>query len=164
MRLSLQYAPHLILAGCVVATAGLLAWPAPPAAVPSAPVAQAYAGPVLEVRRVSPDPRFPLRLQSRFASSDPAPATEPAPILVGVAGGLAYLRSSTTGEVESLALGGEIDGWTLASVAPRAVTLRGASGERRLELFARIAESAPTRVDPSPAAARAAEPMPETIP
>jgi len=48
----------------------------------------------------------------------------------------AYLRSTASGEVERVSIGQEIDGWRLVAVSSRAATLRGTSGDKRVEMFA----------------------------
>lgn len=126
-----------LLGLCAVVTVGLLVWPAASAAPPARPPADHYRGPDIETRRVGPVSKFALRL----ASPDlPAPATpeavEAVPVLVGVAGRRAYLRSAATGEVEGVSIGASIDGWRLVSVSARAATLRGATGDKRVQMFA----------------------------
>jgi hypothetical protein len=120
---------------CTLLTLGLLIWPTggPDPAAP--PAAERYAGPDIETRRGGPVLGFALRLGGPAAAPEAAPAPEALPVLVGIAGRQAYLRSAS-GEVERVSIGQEIDGWRLVAVSARAATLRGPDGDRRIEMFA----------------------------
>lgn len=143
-----------LLVLCTVATVGLLVWPAASAPPLPRPAAEHYRGPDIETHRVGPVSKFALRLASASAPTATAPAVvEAVPVLVGVAGRRAYLRSAATGEVEGISIGGSIDGWRLVSVAARTATLRGADGDRRVEMFATASPAltpGPVGVQPSP--------------
>jgi hypothetical protein len=144
MRPTLRYSSHIALAVCAAATIGLLLWPAGSVPAPQRRSDPAYTGPVIELRRAAASPGFPIRTARPSADAEPERPTHPAPALVGLAGGAAYLRSSANGETVRIARGGELDGWTVVSIGARAVSLRGHGGERRLELFAAASADAPT--------------------
>ena len=133
-----------VLALCAVATIGLLIWPAGSADLAPAPPAERYSGPDLQTRRGGPVPGFAIRLSSATDSAAAAPPpVEALPVLVGIAGRQAYLRSAATGEVERVSIGQEIDGWRLVSVGARSANLRGASGDKRIEMFSVPADPVP---------------------
>lgn len=122
---------------CALITVCLLVWPSASAAPLPRPAAEHYSGPNIEMRRSGPVSKFPLRLVSpnAVATATPKPI-EAVPVLVGVAGRRAYLRSTVTGEVEGVTVGASIDGWRLVSVSARTATLRGTGGDKRVEMFA----------------------------
>lgn len=120
---------------CALLTLGLLFWPAGAADPVGPPAVERYAGPDIETRRSGPVRGFALRLGGPAAAPEAGPAPEALPVLVGIAGRQAYLRSAS-GEVERVSIGQEIDGWRLAAVSARTATLRGPSGDRRIEMFA----------------------------
>ena len=136
MKVSPSHAPQLILGACALVTAGLLLWPAGTASAPLPGAAAPYRGPVRQLREVAPNPEFPLRLAGAGGATAPAADVQPVPVLVGIAGSAAYLRSAATGATERVSRGGVLDGWTLRAVGARTVTLTGPGGDRRLELFA----------------------------
>lgn len=148
-RLRQHWLPGL-LGLCALLTLGLLFWPAGAADPVGPPAAERYAGPDIETRRGGPVLGFALRLGGPAAPPQAAPPPEALPVLVGIAGRRAYLRNAG-GEVERVSIGQEIDGWRLVAVSGRAATLRGADGDRRIEMFA---------VGADPAASGAAAPVP----
>ncbi len=161
VKISRRHGYAGLLGLCAVATVGLLVWPADSAPPLPRAVAEHYRGPDLETRRTGPVPKFPLRLASPNAPAAPPEAVEAVPVLVGVAGRRAYLRSASTGEVEGVSVGASIDGWRLVSVSARAATVRGANGDKRVEMFA------PVPVTPGPgtgAAVAAPGPIPAAVP
>lgn len=125
-----------LLGLCALLTLGLLAWPTGAARPPRPSAAERYAGPDIATRRGGPVPGFALRLRGPDAAPAAAPPPEALPVLVGIAGRRAYLRSTASGEVERVSVGQEIDGWRLVAVSSRAATLRGPDGDRRIEMFA----------------------------
>lgn len=134
MRWFKVYGIHAVVALSALITLALLLWPAAaPDPVPP-PQAQAYAGPVYPLRPTARARTSVLQLASDRPAT-PAP-TVPTPVLVGIAGRSAYLRSASTGETARLTVGQEMDSWRLIAVGARTATLRGAAGDRRLELFA----------------------------
>lgn len=150
MKLVRQYWLQGVLALCAVATIGLLVWPAGSADLAPAPPVELHSGPDLQTRRSGPVPGFAIRLTSATDPVSAAPPTvEALPVLVGIAGRRAYLRSAATGEVERVSIGQEIDGWRLVSVGARSANLRGASGDKRIEMFSAPADPA-TAVAPQP--------------
>lgn len=136
MKVSPSQAPQLILGVCALATAGLLLWPADPTIAPHAGAPSPYRGPVRQLRDVAVTPEFPLRLAGSGGATAPAADVQPAPVLVGIAGSAAYLKSAATGATERVSRGRTLDGWTLKAVGARTVTLTGPGGDRRLDLFA----------------------------
>lgn len=124
-----------VLGLCALLTLGLLVWPAGAADPVGPPAAERYAGPDIETRRGGPIRGFALQLGGPAAAPEAAPAPESLPVLVGIAGRQAYLRSAS-GEVERVSIGQEIDGWRLVAMGARAATLRGPDGDRRIEMFA----------------------------
>jgi len=149
--------PAGVLGLCAAVTLALLLWPIEAAGPKRPPTADRYSGADHPARNGATVAGFALRLQAA-ADAEAAPVVESVPALVGIAGGRAYLRSTVSGEVEGLAVGLSIDGWNVTAVGRRAVTLRGASGERRLELFARPATA------PEPETAPAPDPSPTPSP
>lgn len=146
-RLRRYWLPGL-LGLCALLTLGLLAWPTGAARPPGSPAAERYAGPDIETRRGGPVVGFALRLGGPAAPPQAGPPPEALPVLVGIAGRRAYLRNAG-GEVERVSIGQEIDGWRLVAVSSRAATLRGADGDRRIEMFS----SGPDPAASGPAAA-----------
>jgi hypothetical protein len=125
-----------LLGLCALLTLGLLVWPAGASDRVGPPASERYAGPDIETRRGGPVRGFALRFGGPAAAPAAAPPPEALPVLVGIAGRRAYLRSPGSGEVEGVAIGQEIDGWRLVAVSARAATLRGPDGDRRIEMFA----------------------------
>ena len=136
MTLVHRYGLPGLLGLCALLTLGLLLWPAGVADPVGPPKADRYAGPDIETRRGGPVVGFALRLGRPAAPPQAAPPPEALPVLVGIAGRRAYLRSTAGGEVERVSVGQEIDGWRLVAVSARAATLRGPDGDRRIEMFA----------------------------
>lgn len=130
-----------LLGLCALLTLGLLAWPTGAARPASPPPAERYVGPDLVTRRSGPVLGFALRLAGPDAAPQATPPPEALPVLVGIAGRRAYLRSAG-GDVEGVSIGQEIDGWRLVTVSARAATLRGPEGDRRIEMFAVAADPA----------------------
>lgn len=153
MKISVRHWLPALLGLSAVVTVGLLVWPATSATPSARPPADHYRGPDIETRRAGPVSKFALRLASPDSPAAAAPeAIEAVPVLVGVAGQRAYLRSAATGEVEGVSIGASIDGWRLVSVSARAATLRGATGDKRVQMFA------PTSAAPPEAGVAAATP------
>lgn len=125
---------YAIAAVCTVVTLGLLLWPetAPPAV--ATPRADGYAGPVFQMQSTTRAQTSVLQLASERQDATPAP-TVPTPALVGIIGRSVYLRSASTGETTRVTINQEMDGWRVIAVGSRTATLRGASGDQRLELF-----------------------------
>ncbi|MEJ6790937.1 hypothetical protein BrevBR_15445 [Brevundimonas sp. BR2-1] len=153
MKIGVRHWLSGLLGLCAVVTIGLLVWPSASARPLPRPAADHYRGPNIEMRRAGPVSKFPLRLASPNAPAAPPDAIEAVPVLVGVAGRRAYLRSTVTGEVEGVTVGASVDGWRLVSVKRRAAILRGSDGDKRVEMFAAAPvapEPAPTGGPPSP--------------
>lgn len=131
-----RYWLHGLLGLCALLTLGLLAWPTGAGRPPGPPAAERYAGPDIETRRGGPVVGFALRLAGPDTTPQAVPPPEALPVLVGIAGRRAYLRSTASGEVERVSIGQEIDGWRVVSVSARSATLRGPDGDRRIEMFA----------------------------
>ncbi|MBX9801993.1 MAG: hypothetical protein K2Y04_04420 [Caulobacteraceae bacterium] len=138
-----------LLGLCALLTLGLLAWPTGAARPAGPPAAERYTGPDIETRRGGPAVGFALRLEGPDAAPQTAPPPEALPVLVGIAGRRAYLRS-TDGEVERVSIGQEIDGWRLVAVGGCAATLRGPDGDRRIEMFASGPDPAASGAAPVP--------------
>jgi hypothetical protein len=126
---------HAALALCALLTLALILWPRPAAPSAQPPARLHYAGDDFQAQPGGRLQGFVLTLSSS-AAAVAAPSAEPLPVLVGIVGRSAYLRSVATGEITRVPVGQDLDGWRLVSVGARAVTLRGASGDRRVELFA----------------------------
>lgn len=136
MKLARQYWLQAILGLCTMITIGLILWPANSGDPAPTPTPERYAGPDIQTRKGGRMPGFAIRLRSGTGEASAAPQPiEALPVLVGIAGRRAYLRSATTGEVERVTIGQEIDGWRLVSVGARSASLRGPSGDRRIEMF-----------------------------
>lgn len=150
MKVSTAQAPQLILGACALATAGILLWPAGATPAPQVGAAPQYRGPIRQLREVAVSPEFPLRLAGSGGPTAPAADVQPVPVLVGIAGSAAYLKSAATGATERVSRGGVLDGWTLRAVGARTVTLAGPGGDRRLDLFAAPADAAVPAAAPLP--------------
>lgn len=136
-----------LLGLCAVLTLGLLVWPPSGTSQAQRPPVERYAGPDVEMRRSGPVQEFALRLGRADAAPAAAPSPAALPVLVGLAGRRAYLRSTATGEVEGVAIGQTLDGWRLVAVSARSAILRGPDGDRRLDMFA--AGSGASATDPT---------------
>jgi len=159
MKLVRQYWLHGVLGLCALGTIGLIAWPASSVGPVSAPPAERYSGPDIQTRRGGPVPGFAIRLSSGNDQPSAVPQTaEAVPVLVGIAGRRAYLRSGATGEVVRVSIGQEIDGWRLVSVGTRSANLRGTSGDTRIEMF-NTGSGAAAPVTPVPAAGEPGQPI-----
>ncbi len=145
---------------CALTTAALLVLPVSTPGRAEAPEAERYAGADHRLRTTAPSA---AALPIRFASAEADPATGAAPsalpALIGIAGGSVWLKSATTGEVERVAAGAELDGWRVAAVKARSATLARGEERQTLELYrvpssqgvARAAPSAPNGlVAPTP--------------
>lgn len=130
-----RYWLQALLGVCGLVTIALLAWPAGSETASGAAAAPRYAGPVFAARKAGAPLGFPLQLTTANALSTASTAAEPLPVLVGLAAGQAYLRSAATGEVERVRRGQSVDGWQVVAVGARSVTVRGSSGDERLDLF-----------------------------
>ncbi|MDI6623292.1 MAG: hypothetical protein QME55_01055 [Brevundimonas sp.] len=124
-----------LLGLCAVVTLALLVWPVEAARPKPTPAAERYPGADHSARNGGPVTGFALRLQPAAAIEAAPAVAEAAPVLVGLAGRRAYLRSAETGQVEGVSVGQMLDGWRLISVGQRTATVRGSSGDRKLELF-----------------------------
>tara|TARA_R110002051_G_scaffold41530_7_gene86133 strand:- start:19271 stop:19747 length:477 start_codon:yes stop_codon:yes gene_type:complete len=123
---------------CSVLTLGLLAWPVRPTQEPAPNTGSHYAGPEYAARRTAPSTiAAPLRLtSSQPVEAVPATPVIAAPTLIGLLGSRqAYLRSATSGEVERVPIGGEIDGWRVIAITGRAVTVNRPGNQQKLQLF-----------------------------
>ncbi|WP_324775445.1 hypothetical protein [Brevundimonas sp.] len=131
-----------------MATLVILIWPAAAARPPAAPGVDRYFGADHQARRSGPVAGFPLRLHA--AGAEPTVVAPTAvPVLVGLAGRRAYLRSADSGEVEGVSIGQTLDGWRLVAVTGRSATVRGPAGDRSLELFAATEPTSDAAPDPA---------------
>lgn len=143
---------HGLAGFCALTTVALLVWPMASPAIKHDTPTPSYAGPAHPARRASPVVGLPIRLTYNAGpAAVVTPAAEAVPALVGISGRSAYLRSAATGEVERVQIGQTIDGWRLVAVSARTATLRGASGDRRLEMFAAASPEAGPTFAPDPA-------------
>lgn len=115
-------------------TVALLTWPGG-VSKPSPSSELRYTGPDFQSRAATPLRTFPIRIGGLNTEATPAPAPQALPMLTGISGGDAYLRSAATGEVQRLARGQSLDGWRLVSVRGRAVVMSNGADEQRLALF-----------------------------
>lgn len=134
MRRLGAYWLHAVLGVCALATLALVLAPLPEAATAAAPRSARYVGADFEIRTAARLSNFVLSL-SAPAAATPTESV-PVPTLVGLAGRSAYFKSAASGEMERISIGEELDGWRLVGIGARAVTLRGSTGDRRLDLFA----------------------------
>jgi hypothetical protein len=126
------------LAVCAAGALGLLLWPLPQPASPPRPADGVYRGPEHQTLEVAA--RAGGAILRLSASAEPAAAPPPAaaPTLVGIIGGReAYLRSATSGEVVRVTPGALIEGWRVAGIDGRSLTLVMGSERRRLRMFDR---------------------------
>lgn len=130
-----RYWPQGLVGACALASIVIYAWPSGAEVPPETARPERYAGPVFTDRKGGALPGFSLRLAASGAAEAPPPA-EALPVLVGLANGQAYLRSPVSGEVERVVRGQTIDGWTVAAIGSRGVTLRNGEVEHQLRMFA----------------------------
>lgn len=124
-----------LLGVCALVSGVIFAWPSGRNALVVAAQPEQYSGPVFADRKGGGLPGFPLRLTAPGAAEAPPPAAEALPVLVGIANGQAYLRSAASGEVGRVARGQTIDGWRIASVGARSVTLSNGEAEHTVTIF-----------------------------
>lgn len=132
MRTSLQTIARGVLAGCLVLAGLIFVIPLSPAAS-SPPSVEEFTGQIAEVRVTS----IPAETGFRFSTSSPAPADAgdvAAPRLVGIAGRSAYLKGAS-GETERVSVGDELDGWSVARIGEKSVTLTNGARSEQLKMF-----------------------------
>lgn len=127
--------------GCLLVAAMVRLWPAADPINTQPPSAARYSGPMLEPARSGVTPMPSLRLISVGGADAVAPPPAVAvPGLVGVittgAARAAYLKSAQSGAVERVAVGGEMDGWLLVTVAVSSATLERDGQRAVARLFA----------------------------
>ena len=123
------------LAGCCLVAVGLAVWPASPAKESASRAVQPYRGPAHRVLPVAVQEGaqvFRLSTSSEPILASPA---SPTPTLLGIAGGRAYLKTSS-GNAERVGPGSMADGWRVVSVGSRSVTIAAAEKRVELRLFA----------------------------
>lgn len=143
-------APKLALAwlgGCAAFSAGLMFWPQAQAVPPTDKRTSAYGGVEHQVRKTGAGPGEAVFVLTGSAQSAQVAPQAASPALVGIVGRSAYLKSASSGETVSVSIGESLDGWKLAALRGRTVTLEGPGGRREMSLFeklARASENAPT--------------------
>lgn len=75
-------------------------------------------------RRPPPAPAAPLDAPAMPALPPPTPNLTLSGVITGGGGGVALLRRPQDSAPVHVALGGTVDGWTVAEIRPRAVVLR----------------------------------------
>lgn len=132
MRTSLQMIARGVLAGCLVLAGLIFVIPLAPTASSSASPEE-FTGQIAEVRVTS----IPAETGFRFSTSSPAPTdagSVAVPRLVGIAGRSAYLRGAS-GETERVSVGDELDGWSVARIEEKSVTLTDGARSEQLTMF-----------------------------
>lgn len=132
MKTSLQTIARGALAGCLV-LAGLIFVIRLAPTASSSPSIEEFTGQIAEVRVTS----IPAEAGFRFSTSSPAPkdaGSVAAPRLVGMAGRSAYLRGAS-GETERVSVGDELDGWSVARIGEKSVTLTNGARSEQLKMF-----------------------------
>lgn len=74
-------------------------------------------------RRPPPAPPAPLDAPAPIALPPPAPDLTLSGVITGGGGGVALLRRPQDAAPIHVALGGTVDGWTVAEIRPRAIVL-----------------------------------------
>lgn len=149
-----------LLGVCALVSGVIFAWPSGGNVPVVAAQSERYSGPVFADRKGGVLPGFALRLTAPGAAEAPPPAVEALPVLVGIANGQAYLRSAATGEVERVARGQTIDGWRVAYVGIRSVTLSNGETEQEVAMFTTPpATQAATPANPEPTNGSSNEPV-----
>lgn len=123
------------LGGCAAASAGLLFWPTAQAASPTDPKAIVYGGVEQQIRKTGARPGDAVFVLTGSAQLPQATPQAASPSLVGIVGRSAYLKSAVSGETVSVPLGESLDGWKVAVVRGRRVTLDGPKGRVEMTLF-----------------------------
>lgn len=123
------------LGGCAASSVGLWFWPQAQTAPPTDKRTSVYGGIEHQVRKTGARPGETVFLLT--GSAQAAPETPPAasPVLVGIVGRFAYLKSASSGETVSVSIGESLDGWRVATLRGRTVTLDGPGGRREVSLF-----------------------------
>ena len=135
MRISLPKLAVVWLCGCAAVSAGLLSWPQVQTAQPKTEPARVYGGVEHQVRKAGTRPGDAAFV---FTSNPTTPQATPqaaSPALVGIVGRAAYLKSASSGETVSVAVGESLDGWKVTAVRGRTVTLEGPGGHHEMSLF-----------------------------
>lgn len=127
------------LGGCAAASVGLWFWPQAQTAPPTDKRTSAYGGVEHQVRKTSARPGETVFLLTGSAQAAPETPQAASPVLVGIVGRSAYLKSASSGEAVSISIGESLDGWKLAAVRGRTVTLEGSGGRQEMSLFERPA-------------------------
>lgn len=151
------------LGGCAAASAGLVFWPQAQAAPPTDKRTSVYGGVEHEVRKTgarSGDTVFVLTGSAQPTQMAPQAAS---PALVGIVGRSAYLKSASSDETVSVSIGESLDGWKVAAVRGRTVTLEGPGGRREMSLFEKPAsgtQNAPMSVTAQSGTPTSTAPLP----
>lgn len=85
-------------------------------------------------RRPPPPPPAPLEAPAMPNPASSRPDLTLSGVIAGGGGGVALVRRPQDGAPTRLALGGEVDGWTLAVIRPRAIVLRRDGRDVTVEL------------------------------
>lgn len=123
------------LGACATVSAGLIFWPQAQAASPKDKRTSVYGGVEHQTRKTSArssDAVFVLTASTQPVQAAPQAAL---PVLVGIVGRSAYLKSASSGETVSVSIGQSLDSWKVAAVRGRTITLEGIGGRREISLF-----------------------------
>lgn len=123
------------LGGCAATSAGLVFWPTAQATSPTDPKAIVYGGVEHQIRKTGARPGDAVFVLTGSAQLPQATPQAASPSLVGIVGRSAYLRSAASGDTVGVSIGESLDGWELAAVRGRTVTLDGPGGRREMSLF-----------------------------
>lgn len=160
MRIGSAKLAAVWLGACAAASAGLMLWPQAQAEPPAKKRTSAYGGVEHQVRKSGARPDDAVFVLTGGAQPVPATPQAASPVLVGIVGGSAYLKSASSGETVRVSIGESLDGWKVAAVRGRAVTLEGPGGRREMALFekpvssdqnAPMSGAAPSRAPTNPA-------------
>lgn len=129
------------LCGCALVSAGIAFWPQTKVITPANNEITAYSGVEHELRKTSAPSEAIFILAGSVTPTQAAPQAA-SPILVGIVGRSAYLKSSSSGETANYNVGESLDGWKLLAVRARTITLEGPAGKRDISLFEKPVDDA----------------------
>jgi hypothetical protein len=118
-------------------------WPQAQAAPPKEKRTSVYGGVEHQTRKADARPSDAVFVLAGSAQPVPAAPQTASPVLVGIAERSVYLKAASSGETVRVSIGETLDGWKVAAVRGRTITLEGPGGRREMSLFEKPASVTP---------------------
>lgn len=130
----IRWKPYVAPGTLAVLAIAIYVWPIGSGEKPPAK-ADRYAGPEHQMRRAGMSAETPVVQIAVVDAGRPVETAAALPVLVGISGRTAWLKSANSGAVAGADVGDEVEGWTVTSVGPRRVAVKSGARTETLELF-----------------------------